>query len=253
MARVIILAGAAGSGKGTAAKAIKEVHPRTQEWTFADPFKWFLARVFRFTKHQLYGPSAVRSAPDHRYPAWSWRSHPILETWVPERTRDWSAAAQAYARERLTFGADLTRWAHVTMPTALNALDEWWSWMWNLDKTLTPRHTLQTIGSEMGRELLSQNIWVSTLCSRLNDEPDNATVVVSDGRFNNEFQVARNYNGHLWHLERADAGLDGDAGLHASEQDMYGPKLRDWRTRHYVNNGTVDDLTKTIREWAATL
>ena len=241
MTRVIMLAGEAGSGKGAVASIIKEVHPTAKEWALADPFKWFAARVFDFTHHQLYGPSDARNALDPRYPPWSW----------DRGAGDWSVTAQRYAHQRVGFAADLTRWSRVIMQTAVSALDEWWSWVWNYNLHLTPRHVLQTLGSDMGRNLLSQDIWISALESRLKEASSDAIVIVSDGRFINEYSTAVNCRWEIWHLERAGAGLTGAAAEHESERDMHGQFLRQWRDRHFVNNGTLDELAETVREWLA--
>lgn len=63
MKRLIALAGRAGSGKNTVATMLGG-----HEISFAEPLKRFCQEVFAFTDDQVWGPSAERNRPDHRYP-----------------------------------------------------------------------------------------------------------------------------------------------------------------------------------------
>lgn len=62
-ARIIALAGRAGSGKNTVAAMLGGA-----EISFAEPLKRFCQEVFAFTDEQVFGPSEARNRPDGRYP-----------------------------------------------------------------------------------------------------------------------------------------------------------------------------------------
>jgi len=63
---IIALSGLAGSGKDTVADVLS-MNARCERVAFADPMKQFAREVFEFSHDQLYGPSAMRNAPDPRY------------------------------------------------------------------------------------------------------------------------------------------------------------------------------------------
>lgn len=234
--RVIGIAGVAGSGKGTAASAVHEACARhVREWAFADPIKDFCGAVFIWGHQTLYGPTELRNQIDRRYPASTY-----------ERNMCWEAAVNRYTLKRVEFAMDLANWSGRGVPVCLQALDEWWFDLWVSADVLTPRRALQTLGTEMGRKL-NPDIWVNALHSRVKTcGGDDWVIVVPDARFNNEFQFFATFGYELWHLERPDAP---EVPAHASEVDMHGPLLRDLRTRHYVNDGTLDELTSTVRSW----
>lgn len=73
----------------------------------------------------------------------------------------------------------------------------------------TPRHIMQTLGTEWGRELIHPDVWVRAMGRRIFSQP----VVVADVRFPNEAMLVRNL-GVLIHVEGR-GGIDGD---HESEQ-----------------------------------
>lgn len=78
----------------------------------------------------------------------------------------------------------------------------------------TPRHALQTLGTEWGRECISPSMWVDTFarrafaCLSAGD-----SVVVADVRFPNEAAIIRELGGKVYRVNRP--GLVADA--HASE------------------------------------
>lgn len=62
-ARLIALAGRAGSGKNAVASMLG-----AHEISFAEPLKQICQQVFAFSDAQLFGPSSERNRPDYRYP-----------------------------------------------------------------------------------------------------------------------------------------------------------------------------------------
>jgi hypothetical protein len=81
------------------------------------------------------------------------------------------------------------------------------------------RNVLQTLGTEWGRDLYADGIWVDILLARLNAQESAHTVtLIDDCRFANEAQLIRRVDGCLVRLERGGvvSGMDG----HRSEQSM---------------------------------
>lgn len=229
--QVIMIAGAAGTGKDTVAKMIRWRRSDAHRWALAEPIKQFAQKVFGFSERQLYGPSADREEPDPAFTAWRWPSN---ETWR------W--AAQNYSQERILFATHMSVWTNVPFTEILRSLDEWWRSIVTRQEPLTPRVVLQTLGSDCGRNL-DPFVWIRALEHRaaLSDAP---LALVTDGRFDNEFEYARQRNWALWHVERATVTSDPDA--HPSERDMFSAVLPKLRSHHLINNGSLDELRAQV-------
>ena len=125
---------------------------------------------------------------------------------------------------------------------------------------VSPRQIAQFFGTEMFRETISKLIpnigsdfWIKRLAIRLNNEyvpedqgeyDSNDTMVISDVRFQNEYDWIIENGGSIIHLTRD--GADGNIGIpnHASEQTI---NLHN-KERTYVcdNNGTIADLHRNV-------
>jgi hypothetical protein len=103
----------------------------------------------------------------------------------------------------------------------------------------TPRYIMQRVGSELGRDLIDENLWANlTLAEAERTRALGLPVVIDDMRFPNEAQAIRNAGGVLVHVDR---GLTSD-GTHASEG-----ALDAWMFDHYiVNKGTLADLRNEV-------
>lgn len=241
MSRVILIAGAAGSGKGTAAKVVRKTLPGTQEWALADPLKQFVGGIFGWSHERLYGPSELRNQVDEL--------PPLHDYFLSFRADRWQLAelVTVWLQDKQPADRSLEVWRD----EIADRLNGWWVDHIEayVERTggITPRHALQTLGTETGRGI-DENVWVRALEWRVKNS-EVPVVVVSDARFNNEFEAAARNGWELWHVERTAAGLDGEAGRHASEVDMHGPTLRQLRTHHYVNEGTIADLEGVVRAW----
>lgn len=76
------------------------------------------------------------------------------------------------------------------------------------------RPLLQRFGSEVGREMFGDDIWVDYAMDRI---PDGAKVVFSDVRYPNEADAIRREGGQVWRIERDG---NGPANDHASEHAL---------------------------------
>lgn len=76
--------------------------------------------------------------------------------------------------------------------------DENWSNI--LNKEIIPRKILQLIGTEFGRELLGNNIWIESLKERY----QNKNIIISDIRFQNEAEEIKKIGGILIRVNRGE-------------------------------------------------
>lgn len=95
------------------------------------------------------------------------------------------------------------------------------------------RSLLQRLGTEGGRKILGDNIWIDTLMRKV-DNPDHS-FVVPDVRFPNEADAIVAAGGIIVKVHRPGCG---PANTHASETSMDSY----WNMAHVHNVGTIDDL-----------
>lgn len=105
----------------------------------------------------------------------------------------------------------------------------------------SPRRLLQTLGTEWGRGIIGESIWVKTAMRRAFDALDAgaAGVVIPDVRFMNEAAAIRQAGGCVWRMQRDGAGI---AGNHPSEAGI----PEDMVDRLIVNNGDTDQLEADV-------
>lgn len=88
----------------------------------------------------------------------------------------------------------------------------------------TPRHAMQTLGTEWGRDMISNDVWVRATLFEIYRQMKNAPAerpalrfVIEDVRFPNEAKAIRQAGGRLWEVRRP--GRSYDPG-HASEAGL---------------------------------
>ena len=85
----------------------------------------------------------------------------------------------------------------------------------------TPRYLMQTLGTEWGRQIIGEDIWVETVVSQIhclrNSEEPPKIVVIDDLRFGNEAKAIVNLGGSVHRVIRP--GFD-YTHEHASEQPV---------------------------------
>lgn len=99
----------------------------------------------------------------------------------------------------------------------------------------SPRQLLQTLGTDWGRRLVADDLWL-TLAARRIDQLEHAgapAVVIADVRFDNEAEMIRERGGEVWRVDRPPAAA---AAEHVSEAGI-SPALID---RVIDNHGTPD-------------
>ena len=91
-------------------------------------------------------------------------------------------------------------------------------------KGRTPRHAMQTLGTEWGRDCVHRNLWVEAWSQKVMNMFDRELdVVVDDCRFENEALAVRALGGHIVEITGRDKGLGKG---HASEQFRPEPHMR---------------------------
>lgn len=97
----------------------------------------------------------------------------------------------------------------------------------------TPRHLLQVLGTEWGRQCVHPDVWL--LCWRATADRylnSGVPVVVDDIRFENEADLIRSLGGQLWCIHRPTA--DRSPTTHSSEGG-----LDAYRFDHHLHNDTT--------------
>lgn len=131
---------------------------------------------------------------------------------------------------------------------------------------LTPRRALQVLGTEFGRTM-DPDVWVRLAIETAehvgrgaNYAPEvgltrwlfpyhdvHKGVVIPDVRFRNEVGAINRAGGKVWKVVRDGAGLEGEAGLHASEQELR--RIPDSEFAAVLdNNGTLEELRAKVLE-----
>lgn len=102
----------------------------------------------------------------------------------------------------------------------------------------SPRYILQTLGTEWGRQLIDEDVWVQA--AERAYEAGGRGMVVTDVRFQNEADWVRKH-GTLIHIQRAGAPSVSphisEAGVPVLEGDIL-----------IANNGTLNDLENQIEQ-----
>lgn len=244
---LIALVGNAGSGKDTVGKIVAD-NTNARLYAFADPMKELISAIFGFTDLQLWGPSEQRNQPDFRYGRKWW------EFWRRESVARQHRAAMYAVRTRgeetvcdLLPGrtrsdvhaayASLVDWCQEILTCALE------------DGYLTPRKTLQSLGTEWGRSIDPDMWWRFTLAHIRRDQALHA--VVTDCRFVNEAEGVRVIDGGLvWRVGRpgcgGGAGVSGGISGHASELEQNSAGMDAWITSEIDNSGSLLDLRGVV-------
>lgn len=108
--------------------------------------------------------------------------------------------------------------------------------------TRTRRYLLQTLGTEWGRDIIHQDLWLRLAQDRYQKRLENgAGTIITDVRFKNEADWVQESGGVLVHVYRP--GVPELAMIHRSETSL------DYERADYFvcNDGTKTDLKNTIK------
>lgn len=106
----------------------------------------------------------------------------------------------------------------------------------------TPRWAMRSLGTEWGRNLIGENIWVNAMEMKLRlywIANPYAKFVIDDIRFPNEVEMVKRLGGELWAIFRP--GLNFDTS-HVSESSV----LTLQYDKEIQNVGSLDDLKQRV-------
>jgi hypothetical protein len=113
-----------------------------------------------------------------------------------------------------------------------------------LGKSFSPRNALTLIGTEFGRNMLHENIWIKTVFDRYEQSP-NQNLVITDVRFSNEFDSIKSYKNISTYNIRINRP-ENTISEHISETAL-DEKDRNGEFDYYIiNDGTINDLESKI-------
>jgi hypothetical protein len=101
----------------------------------------------------------------------------------------------------------------------------------------TPRFAMQTLGTEWGRQLITEDLWIRVMQRKLRSARG-TNIVIDDIRFPNEAEMLKEFDGVLWKIVRPDTSGDS----HASEKWIASLPV----DRTFYNAGTIDELRAVI-------
>jgi len=136
--------------------------------------------------------------------------------------------------------------------------DPWWSA--KIGKPFSPRHALQLMGTESGRNVFHSDLWVFSLLRRVS-LADN--YVIADVRFPNEIDLIREAGGRVFAVSRGPRPVWYDVALAYNQMTNWDgsmQKMDKYPDVHYsewawigksvdgsiTNNGTVGELQELI-------
>jgi len=109
---------------------------------------------------------------------------------------------------------------------------------WDTAKTVFPeiRRLLQVLGTEVGRDMIHEDIWVKIATKDLNPGD---LVIFADVRFPNEAQAIKDLDGQVWRINRPEVKA---INPHSSESAMDHWPFDAWLD----NSGSIEDLQAQI-------
>jgi hypothetical protein len=105
----------------------------------------------------------------------------------------------------------------------------------------SPRHAMQTLGTEWGRHQIAEELWCDIFRRRAKQWLlDGHPVVTDDCRFENEVKVVRDLGGEIWRVSRQ--GLKPIPGSHPSEAGI----ASRFASVHVRNDSDIAALAVTV-------
>ncbi len=147
-------------------------------------------------------------------------------------------------------------------------VDQWWSDRLGIPK-FTPRLAMQLVGTNVFRQHFNTDIWILNIERKLSLLPQDAKVVLIDGRFPNELNLGRKYGAKVIRVKRGaepewfdeatwiNANSPNDA-FRAARFDLLNERVHvsEWawigeEIDHTIeNNATLDHLYRSIEKLA---
>jgi energy-coupling factor transporter ATP-binding protein EcfA2 len=109
----------------------------------------------------------------------------------------------------------------------------------------TPRYFMQKLGTEFGRDMIGDSIWIDLWKNQVNSLPEGAPVVVDDCRFPNEEEYLRVMGGEIIRVVRK---VDTSTATFTHESEKHTIKA----DYEIINDGTINQLHEKVRSIVAT-
>lgn len=182
------------------------------------------------------------------------RNHGFTKLSFADAVKDATAAIFGWPRHLLEGDSDTSR--------AFRELKDAF-WTERLGYDVTPRKMLQIIGTEAGREVIHDDIWVYALERKMNLYPK---VVIADVRFPNEIDFIQSKGGFVTRVKRGpepewynDALFENTAtnrisGVNVMQKLHPDVHYSEWawighETNYHIDNeGTLEDLTEATEK-----
>lgn len=201
--------GAAGSGKSTAGDILAHRFAAPCV-AMAEPIKQLVGGIFDIRPAVLWGASELRDEVDRRY--------------ADPYSRHWGIAEQAVRGDAGALFVETHAPPGLDLDHAHRELDAWFDALRNrsIDEGgLCARVALQTLGTEFGRRVLGDHVWVDfglDEAERLRVAHAAPFAAITDGRFPNEPVRARERGARAVFLEDPEHRAGTKHGGHASER-----------------------------------
>jgi hypothetical protein len=216
MKMIIGICGKASSGKDLSAEYLVNNYGY-QQLSLAEPIKDLCEDLFGFTEQQLWGSSSKRN-----------QDIPV----------NWNNVQRNIYKYGPNWLANLGH---------KNKIHDLYAWKYDLERdnpeSISARVALQTLGTEFGRNILGENIWINNLLDRSKVCLLKAScqgIVASDVRFHNEMEILHNNNGKIIRLLRNQHIHTGIPGHQSEiEQDTIPDEMFSCILN---NNSSVEDL-----------
>lgn len=108
-------------------------------------------------------------------------------------------------------------------------VDDYWG--------ITPRQAMQTLGTEWGRELISEDIWINSLWKRIEYKVKSHDIIITDVRFDNEIDFIKKNDGIIINVMRTEGSFE-SGDTHVSETGITETEF----DYNVLNNGSLHVL-----------
>lgn len=110
----------------------------------------------------------------------------------------------------------------------------------------TPRHAMISLGTEWGREMIGEDLWVNVLQRKIESlmrlyGRDQLKIVIDDCRFMNEATMLTDLGGVIWNIQRP--GVDAKTNHRSEVEHLLIPNQV-----RILNAGSLVDLAFTIKK-----
>lgn len=209
--KIIGLGGKKGAGKDTIADILVK-HEGYEKVAFADPLKALLVRVFGYGP-QYYNDQRLKEAD---FPGYITLDHDHIDSLLNIVCFEWGYALDSHQVE---------------------AIERFVG-----EQFKTPRQLMQTVGTEICRNCIRDDIWLLQFISGLNNRTKN--IVVCDVRLENERKLIQTIGGKLILIKRNEEMRKTDS--HISENSL--GKEADYDVI-IDNTRTKDEMRSEILLW----